>query len=294
MQTLAPERQRHRRLHRQPDGGAQGAGRGRVATLLPDRQRREDPGRVQPGRGRRIPADRLRERALLKREDFNNDQVDAGEIGAGHAVTALYEITPGQARRALDRPAALRRAGRADRGRLAAASTRSCACATSCRAKADEPADRAPGDAVRQATPSIERAPAEARFAVAVAAFGELLRGDPYLKHYGYDDVARPRPAARAAATLRLPRRVRAARAPGRQRPGAGRAAIGRPARSADGRSWRRLRRQRDRPLVRLMRRRRLRAAAPRPRARAWSPARKSAQRLRERDHFPVIEIDAA
>jgi Ca-activated chloride channel homolog len=29
----------------------------------------------------------------LNREDFNNDKVDAGEIGAGHTVTALYEIT---------------------------------------------------------------------------------------------------------------------------------------------------------------------------------------------------------
>ena len=30
---------------------------------------------------------------LLKDEDFNNDNVDAGEIGAGHTVTALYELT---------------------------------------------------------------------------------------------------------------------------------------------------------------------------------------------------------
>ena len=30
----------------------------------------------------------------LKREDFNNDKVDAGDIGAGHTVTAIYEITP--------------------------------------------------------------------------------------------------------------------------------------------------------------------------------------------------------
>lgn len=29
----------------------------------------------------------------LKQEDFNNDKVDAGELGAGHTVTALYEIT---------------------------------------------------------------------------------------------------------------------------------------------------------------------------------------------------------
>lgn len=30
----------------------------------------------------------------LKSEDFNNDKVDAGEIGAGHSVTALYEVVP--------------------------------------------------------------------------------------------------------------------------------------------------------------------------------------------------------
>ena len=34
------------------------------------------------------------ENRMLAREDFNNDQVDAGEIGAGHRVTALYEIVP--------------------------------------------------------------------------------------------------------------------------------------------------------------------------------------------------------
>jgi Ca-activated chloride channel family protein len=34
------------------------------------------------------------ENRLLQREDFANDKVDAGDIGAGHQVTALYEITP--------------------------------------------------------------------------------------------------------------------------------------------------------------------------------------------------------
>ena len=34
------------------------------------------------------------ETRALKREDFNNDKVDAGDIGAGHQVTALYEVTP--------------------------------------------------------------------------------------------------------------------------------------------------------------------------------------------------------
>ena len=31
---------------------------------------------------------------MLKKEDFNNDKIDAGDIGAGHTVTALYEIVP--------------------------------------------------------------------------------------------------------------------------------------------------------------------------------------------------------
>ena len=34
------------------------------------------------------------ENRVLAKEDFNDDSKDAGEIGAGHAVTALYEIVP--------------------------------------------------------------------------------------------------------------------------------------------------------------------------------------------------------
>ncbi|MBR1528154.1 MAG: VWA domain-containing protein [Oscillospiraceae bacterium] len=34
------------------------------------------------------------ENRVLANEDFNNDKVDAGEIGAGHSVTALYELVP--------------------------------------------------------------------------------------------------------------------------------------------------------------------------------------------------------
>src|SRR5215471_8885087 len=43
------------------------------------------------------------ETRALKREDFNNDAVDAGDVGSGHAVTAIYEITPvGAASRMVD------------------------------------------------------------------------------------------------------------------------------------------------------------------------------------------------
>ena len=40
------------------------------------------------------------ENRLLAKEDFNDDRKDAGEIGAGHAVTALYEVVPAGAERA--------------------------------------------------------------------------------------------------------------------------------------------------------------------------------------------------
>ncbi|MDA3837446.1 MAG: von Willebrand factor type A domain-containing protein [Candidatus Delongbacteria bacterium] len=38
------------------------------------------------------------ENRLLNKEDFNDDKKDAGELGAGHTVTALYEIVPANAK----------------------------------------------------------------------------------------------------------------------------------------------------------------------------------------------------
>ena len=38
------------------------------------------------------------EKRMLKKKDFNNDKIDAGEIGAGHTVTALYEVVPAGAK----------------------------------------------------------------------------------------------------------------------------------------------------------------------------------------------------
>lgn len=43
------------------------------------------------------------ETRILKEQDFNNDKIDAGDIGAGHSVTAIYEITePGSKARLID------------------------------------------------------------------------------------------------------------------------------------------------------------------------------------------------
>nr|MBA2586772.1 DUF3520 domain-containing protein [Chthoniobacterales bacterium] len=44
------------------------------------------------------------EKRMLRKEDFNDDRVDAGEIGAGHTVTALYEVVPSGAAGSLDMP----------------------------------------------------------------------------------------------------------------------------------------------------------------------------------------------
>lgn len=114
----------------------------------------------------------------LAREDFNNDRVDAGELGAGHAVTAIYEITP------VGSPAQLSDPLRYGESTVAATS--------------DELGFlklryKAPGEDVSQLieTPIIgSSAPGtEASFATAIAGFGQLLRNPQYLGDWGYDDA---------------------------------------------------------------------------------------------------------
>ena len=72
------------------------------------------------------------ETRALNREDFNNDKVDAGEIGAGTTVTAIYEITPVGSGAELDRSAALRQPTRRPPACGRAARSASSRCATSC------------------------------------------------------------------------------------------------------------------------------------------------------------------
>ena len=113
--------------------------------------------------------------------------MDAGEIGAGHTVTALYEVMPAGARRV--EPLRYRREAEE---------------ASAADAFADEFAFvkvryKPPGSAtgaeiarpvtVADAFGSVEAAPEDARFAAAVAGFGQLLRGGRYTGAFGYDDV---------------------------------------------------------------------------------------------------------
>ncbi len=122
------------------------------------------------------------ETRALAREDFNNDAVDAGELGAGHSVTAIYEVTP------VGSPARL-----TDPLRYNAAET------------GEVPEDVAtelgfirlrwkePGAEESQlidfAITDTDSAGTEAEFAAAIAGFGQLLRGSDFLGDWSYDDA---------------------------------------------------------------------------------------------------------
>jgi len=129
------------------------------------------------------------ESRLLNREDFNNDQVDAGEIGSGHTVTAIYEITPvGSQGRMIDE---LRY--QVKQGDEANTSTNSTEYAQiKIRYKLPhEDVSQLINTVVdaRQALSEWPQVPEDTRFSVAVAAFGQLLRGDPTTKNFSYDNA---------------------------------------------------------------------------------------------------------
>ena len=123
------------------------------------------------------------ENRMLRREDFNNDKIDAGEIGAGHTVTALYELTLVDSRARLIDPL---RYGAEPRRAAAGAGE---AAFVRLRYKAPD------GDVSQLIEQPVRtrdvaaRPSAELRFAAAVAAFGQLLRGGEYLDDYRYTDV---------------------------------------------------------------------------------------------------------
>ena len=125
------------------------------------------------------------ETRMLRREDFNNDQVDAGEIGAGHAVTAIYEIVPvGGA--TFNDPLRYQNAP-------AAGGTASEYAFLRIRYKLPgEERSRLIERPITNAdyVADIARAPESTRWAAAVAGYGQLLRGDPHLRQgYGWSDV---------------------------------------------------------------------------------------------------------
>ena len=101
--------------------------------------------------------------------DFRNDRVDAGEIGAGHTVTALYEVDLKEG--AGDALVTVRLRAKQPRGTTAS--------------------EKAFVFAKHQLAPRFEDAPADLRFATAVMGAAEIFRRSPHAAEWNYDQVMR-------------------------------------------------------------------------------------------------------
>ena len=124
----------------------------------------------------------------LRREDFNNDQVDAGEIGSGHAVTAIYEIkSPQSASRLVDES----RYGTDQPAGSPAAASEEYAFVKIRYKLPEEDTSKLITRPVTRADElvDLEAVNSELRFATAVAAFGQILRSAPYTGEFTFDDV---------------------------------------------------------------------------------------------------------
>lgn len=117
----------------------------------------------------------------LNREDFNDDNADAGEIGSGHTVTAIYEITPVGSPaqkvsplRYLSQPSSSNNM-KDEIGFLSIRHKELGAIESKLQTKV-----------IRD---DLVQAEGDVAFSIAVAAFGQLLKGDKYLGDWTYDDI---------------------------------------------------------------------------------------------------------
>jgi Ca-activated chloride channel family protein len=137
------------------------------------------------------------ETRALNREDFNNDRVDAGDIGAGHTVTAIYEITPVGSGGALVDP--LRYGG----GDAATGGVPSDEIGfLKLRYKLpDEDTSQLIETPIETdlAVETIGQASDDARFAAAVAAFGQKLKASNYGGEMRWDEIETLAQGARGA-----------------------------------------------------------------------------------------------
>ena len=115
------------------------------------------------------------ETRALKREDFNNDRIDAGEIGAGHTVTAIYEVTP------VGSPARLSDPLRYQPAEVTATSEEY----GFLRLRYKRPGQDTSNLIETPILPGGEATP-DMQFASAIAGFGQLLRNSPYLGDWSY------------------------------------------------------------------------------------------------------------
>lgn len=121
------------------------------------------------------------ENRVLREEDFRNDKVDAGDVGAGKRVTVLYELTPVGTpglfpERRYGTPTSPAQA-RDEIGQL--------------RVRYKTPGATTAQEFARviHARERVTQTSDDFRFAAAVAGFGQLLRGGEHLQGMGYAEV---------------------------------------------------------------------------------------------------------
>jgi Ca-activated chloride channel homolog len=134
------------------------------------------------------------ETRALNREDFRNDKVDAGDIGAGHTVTAIYEITPvesdneiiGKSRYKQDMPTP--QSTKSFSGEYGFLKIRY-KLPNEDKSKLLSTAIRVSHEIGSSASETTAQQLRDTRWATAISAFGQILKGGKYTGEYSYDDV---------------------------------------------------------------------------------------------------------
>lgn len=128
------------------------------------------------------------ENRLMAAEDFNNDKKDAGDLGAGASVTAMYEIVPTantQRKRAGQPPLKYQSSQPSQR-----AQNSSEILTLQLRYKhPDKDQSQRIQQSLNDQPTNWAQLPEDFRFAVGVASFGMLLRQSEHLNHWGYDET---------------------------------------------------------------------------------------------------------
>ena len=124
----------------------------------------------------------------LNNEDFNNDRVDAGDIGSGHTVTAIYEMTPKGAPGQTNDPL---RYGTNNEPDTYTTSTGEYAFVKIRYKLPNEATSRLVSQPVtdQNAVAELAAAPEDVRFGIAVTAFGQKLRDEDATANYPLADV---------------------------------------------------------------------------------------------------------
>lgn len=131
----------------------------------------------------------------MNREDFNNDKVDAGELGAGHSVTAIYEITRAGSDTRFIEPLRYGQPGEAKSETDSNGRGNEIAHLRLRYKLPDEDTSRLIEEVVNYDNIyQFDSLPDDIRFATAVAAFGQMLSGGKYIKHAEYLGGGRYRP----------------------------------------------------------------------------------------------------